>query len=754
MDDIFKDARFAHIPKDPKFRKIPKSERKIKIDKRFRSMFSDKKFNVKYTIDKRGRPVNQTSTEDLKKYYDLSSDDESTSSDPDVKKPVKSKVVKKSKSKCKQKNTIEKRGFNNLNNGELLRIKPSEVTDSNSESSDEHSEINSIDSKDSKVLLEDLEENEKQLHIKRKNEKKVLTVEAKKKLRDLTIDYARGEGILATDSSSEEESSEYNGSEDEIEHDWGELDKEAEATDEITHRIAACNMDWDRIRALDLMVLFNSFLPSGGLIHSVTIYPSDFGLQRMKEEEIKGPIELVGEKAKSREIEEDENEEGSKYHMEKLRQYQLNRLKYYYAVIVCDSPETANKIYTECDGIEYESTATKLDLRFIPDDMTFDQDPREVCDKVPDFSKYQPRQFTTTALQQVKVELTWDETNPLRQEITQKLNSGKIDDVDENDLQAYLASGTSDEDSDDETNKLQNKEDKSDSESNDANGDPIEKYKSLLKSIEDQEEEKKKQDVELEVTWGLALKEKTEKLISEKMKKDKNLTPFEQYLEKRKEKKKTKREERKRLREEHDQRSDGSGSENSVPSDVDMNDPYFAEEIQNIKNKSVSQKRSKKSNEVESADKHVEEQNKAELELLMMGESDDENKHHFNMKQIEENQSVSKSKRKRLIKKKKDAIGAADDFEVNVKDERFAALFSSYHFNIDPADPHYRKTKGTEALINEKLKRRAGNEKNNMNNEKNMETSPTKESSTVNTELAALVKSVKRKAQNIHRPIK
>ncbi|KAG5325928.1 ESF1 protein, partial [Acromyrmex heyeri] len=719
MDEMLKDARFAHVVRDPKFRRIPKAERKVKIDRRFKGMFEDEKFTVKYTIDKRGRPVNQTTTEDLRKYYDLSSsEDEDTS-------------VNKNENKgdclSSQKNFSE--------------LKTKEESPDEDESSD--SETESVQKEFSQA---EVDENNKQLYKTRKNENGRLTNEIKEKLRDLTVNYARGEGVLLSDSSSEEESSEAN-AEEEIEHNWGELDKDAETTDEITSRLAICNMDWDRIRALDLMILLNSFLPSSGLIHSVTIYPSEFGLQRMKEEEINGPSELKNEAIRSEdEIEDDDNEEGSKYHMEKLRQYQLNRLKYYYAVAEFDSAETANKVYMECDGIEYESTATRLDLRFIPDDMIFDQKPEEVCTEISEPVKYQPRQFITTALQQVKVKLTWDETNPDRQEFTQKLNSGKLQDIDENDLQTYLASGSEDDSDTEEKKDVTEKTNDNSEKESETNNDLIGKYKSLLKTIEEEEEAKKNKDVELEFSWGLGTKEKAEKLVKERMKNKEELTPFEQYLEKRKAKKKAKKEERKKSKEE----SQKSDSEDSVPSDVDMNDKYFMDELKNSK---LSHKKETKNNEADvgSLNEQENSQHEAELELLLM-DQDEDGKKHFNMKQIEENATMSKSKRKRLNKKKNMQKEAKeDDFEVNVKDPRFTSLFTSHHFNIDPADPHYRKTKGTEALINEKLKRRAGNEAHTENDK---QFKKPKTDGKLPTELQALVKSVKKKTQNITQPIK
>lgn len=69
----------------------------------------------------------------------------------------------------------------------------------------------------------------------------------------------------------------------------------------------------------------------------------------------------------------------------------------------------------------------------------------------------------------------------------------------------------------------------------------------MLASIEEEEEKKKNRDVDLEITWGIGLKEKAEKSVKEKL--NAPQTPFEEMLDKRKKKKKQKREEKMKQKE-------------------------------------------------------------------------------------------------------------------------------------------------------------------------------------------------------------
>ncbi|ALC49155.1 CG11417 [Drosophila busckii] len=727
---IWQDSRFQHLLADPRFRGVPKVHRKVKIDQRFQGMFNDDKFKVKYTVDKYGRPVNKSNSEDLRKYYEL---DENDSSDEEESKPEEAKADS-------DEEQAERRA-------EEIAI---------TRAGDEDDKVPELDSDDDDDVPENLRE----------------------RLTNPNVDYARGEGRLMTDSSSDDDSSdEDEGPELQIDHVWGELDNDADFTEDSTRRLAVCNMDWDRIRAQDLMVLFSSFLPPGGSVLSIKIYPSEFGKARMAEEDMHGPKELVMSQDKDSDDEDDEDdelvreqdsdaEEGDDYHMEKLRKYQLNRLRYYYAVVECDSVQTADKVYQECDGIEYESSATRVDLRFIPDDTTFDEDtPTDECQELPDASQYKPRQFTTTALQQAKVDLTWDETALERRELGDKLSSGKVDQLNDKELRQIVAYSSEEEDEEDE--EQQEGKDAESKIETPAEPKPakrkerIDKYKSLLAEINAQEQQSKQQKYEMEMSWNVDEQPSAAAAAvepKEQTKTKSQLTPIEQVLQKRSEKNKQRKEQRRRKQLERqglDPDEAPESDNDSIPDGIDMNDAYFAEEFATgdyapAKSKNSSKQKKKKQTATDTDTQQAEQE--AELALLLDDDEQEEAKQHFSLAKIQKLEQLeggNKRKRRKQLKKSKNADQKPqqqqDDFEVNLNDSRFKAVYQAHEFNIDPTNASYKATKGMQQLIGEKLKRRQQQETQSHAEPSSSE--PAQKRSKQQLEQRALVKSLKHKLQ-------
>uniref|UniRef100_A0A3P9C9F5 ESF1, nucleolar pre-rRNA processing protein, homolog (S. cerevisiae) n=1 Tax=Maylandia zebra TaxID=106582 RepID=A0A3P9C9F5_9CICH len=472
-------------------------------------------------------------------------------------------------------------------------------------------------------------------------------------------------------------------------------------------------MDWDRLKARDLLALLQSFTPKGGAVLSVKIYPSEFGEERLKAEESQGPMELKALRGN--------DDVTERVYREKLRDYQFKRLKYFYAVAECDSAQTAAKIYEECDGYEYESSCSVLDLRFVPDDVKFDEEPKDAATDV-NLSAYTPKLFTSSATATSKVQLTWDETDHERvTALNRKFNKDELLDMD---FRAYLASSSEEEEEDERVVEAQEKKTKSE--------EQISKYRELLKGI--QEKEKKVQedkDMEMEVTWVPGLKETTEQLVKKKLEAKDVLTPWEEFLQKKREKKKQKKCE-------SEQGAEGALSNDELPSDVDLSDPFFSEELGAAGKKQKGKKKKKQEEERRTAEEEEElQKQKAQMALLM----DDDDKHkHFNYDKIVEQQNLSKKKRKKLLKKGEE-LPEDDHFQVDVKDPRFQAMFTSHLFNLDPSHPSYKKTKATQSIVAEKQRRRE-------EQQRRLEESDARATTTqMDPSLSLLVRSIKSKTQ-------
>lgn len=642
---VTNDPRFSSVHSDPRFNLPSRKKNRVQLDDRFKAALADNDdFKQKVTVDKYGRKVKQDKVDrELKKYANLEAEKED---DEDAN---------------------EKGGGKE------------KESDSDSSSGD------------------DDEEEESQM----------------KK----SIDRARGEGVSDQSESSDDDesssSSDDSESSDEEESEGQEdiyedtTQKEDIPTGGETSKIACVNMDWDNVRAVDLMATFSSFVPPRGRILSVKIYPSEYGKEQLKKEEQHGPAPEFFEKKKKKSDSsdsEDEDEEitaksiiqedkGEEVDSSTLRKYQLQRLRYYYAIITCDSVNAAKSIYDNCDGTEYESTANFFDLRYVPEDMTFDDvdEPRDQCDKIP--SDYKPNSFVTDALQHSKVKLTWDETPAERMKLSEKAFSQK--DIDDMDFKAYIASD-SEEDEDN------------------GNGEDLrEKYRSLLGNMFDKGKVGKDDEPEdVEITFTPGLDDAGGEEDSNEKDEGEDESTIDKYKRKEKERKQ-RRLERMKERKAQEGEEEGEGEKKDETT-------------------SVSGKKAQRKAEAEARAKKA-----AELELLMMDD---------NLTSADVEREKRASEKNKMKKGKKNSKKDEVEAEVNSSDPRFQAMFENPEFAVDPTAPQYKKTEHMDKLMEERRRRYKAEDPED-DSKKSRKKRKTQERSNNDDDVNTLVQKLKRQAK-------
>ena len=497
------DARFAKIAKDPRFSRVKKNKAKIAVDSRFSSMFTDRSFKVSSKFDKYGRKIQADS--DLDSLNSLYHEDYS-------------------ENEIKQQNFV-------VNNDE--------ESDLSSQTSDLYSEDDECEKEE--IVLEHPQSRSDFTYGERTNRLAIT---------NLDWDYIKAVDLYKLLDSFKPKGgfiksvkifpSEFGKKQMEIEDIHGPVlhssfqsnsKKESRYEDESSKDITEdeeLSSDCSDENESD-----NESDNEGPSENDLSDNEESSDNEDQTDQPTDDLTDNEGDSSLSNSLDEDDVNQLA------LKKYKLDRLKYYYAIIDCDSTTTASIIYDCCDGAEFEKSSNFLDLRFIPDSVSFNED--EVKDVATEVNEktFKPKEFSSSSLQNTTQKLVWDEDDVERTKITKKRLSAK--ELEESCFDALLASGT-DSDQDDPST--------------------IGKYKSLLDDKNDSlgifGKERNEID-DMEVTFTPGLSELATNLLDKK--KQELETPFESQLRKGKEKRKEKR---KQLKEQFKTQSNTNNKEQTL----------------------------------------------------------------------------------------------------------------------------------------------------------------------------------------------
>ena len=282
--------------------------------------------------------------------------------------------------------------------------------------------------------------------------------------------------------------------------------------------------------------------------------------------------------------------------------------------------------------------------------------------------------------------MTWDQDDPNRTKVLRRTLTRA--EIEEDDFKAYLASSSEDEEEDVVAKEGEDIEDAK-AKRRKAKANAAKLREMLLKGgdededvwgkgsrgLPDMQDSEDKTNRDMEITFKAGL--------SGAIGKDdglENLTTLEKYQRRMKEKKDRKKEKR--------ELKAGSRADDNAEKVPAAEDDFFGGEEEEVVQADKKGKKGTSTKRVEEAPKPVKAKQTKDLSASLASAVDEAK--HFSMSDIvkaEKSENKKKRKRSRKDKTEREVELGDESFKVDVKDDRFKALFEEPEFAIDPSNP-------------------------------------------------------------------
>ncbi len=708
------DSRFAAMHSSHLFKRSAQAKHKVKVDERFKEVLKDKKYvNVPGSVDKYGRKrKSKSAKEELKEFYTIEEDEEEE------------KVEKEKKPGVSMESRLDY--LTKLSRGDISGDSSDDDSDDDSSSSDDDDEAedeladsnakSALAIDDDEVIEEEGGEATKRLAIQNCDWENLRAVDilnvlksfcpAGRVIKSLNI-YASDFGMKRM-----EEESKYGpqGIWDSsgIGADGDDDDDDDDDEEEVYTGIDKINDDDDDDDEDE---------EEGANKNSKKDKKGDFrrksgniGIVLQDDLVIRGKAKPDSDHSSAKREQESKRStssgKSSDYDIVALRKYELSKLRYYFAIAECDTTETANILYEQLDGVELEHSSMVFDLRFVPDDISFADRPiKDSCQAVPD--NYKAPDFIVNALQHTSIECSWDEGEKEREKKLTNISSWRM--LNESDFQQYIASSASesDDDDDDKTARIRKL-----LLGNDDGDDGDDHDDFFTKETNDDDEIANNDDEESDGMTFSYVPNVGKELLQRMKDREKQETPWEAKLRKMKEKKQARKMKKMDNKSDSDDDSDNLvGDEDDQVDPNDINNLEFSDDEADAKQKTKSSKTTKskaKNTRIDTIDEERADGKKVastdELEKLLGSKNHDTKE--YDMRAIIKQEKLSKKKKKH----RGDNTSSADDFQIDLQDDRFKALLDGdSRFGIDTTSAEYKETKAMKEVLKEQSKRRQQN---------------------------------------------